>query len=171
MSARDQVAQADYRADQRRDREGAGQRQDDRRQDARRDDRRDRRDDRDDRRDRDRANDGRDRRRDGARDDRDRAPSRGPTRSTQDRTRSTYRRPRADRANVLAEVDEAKAEVAMLIARSKDTDEVAKLERQFDRLDALSRNCGDDRVEQLLRFGWCPGSALTDGDKPETENL
>ena len=87
--------QADYRADQRRDRERAGQRQDDRRQDARRDDRRDRRDDRDDRRDRDRANDGRDRRRDGARDDRDRAPSRGPTRSTQDRTRTTYRRPPA----------------------------------------------------------------------------
>ena len=36
----------------------------------------------------------------------------------------------------------------MLIARSKDTDEVAKLERQFERLVDLSRNCGDDRVEQ-----------------------
>ena len=33
----------------------------------------------------------------------------------------------------------------MLIARSKDNDEVAKLERQFERLVDLSRNCGDDR--------------------------
>ena len=35
----------------------------------------------------------------------------------------------------------------MLIARSKKNDEVAKLERQFERLVDLSRNCGDDHVE------------------------
>ena len=64
-----------------------------------------------------------------------------------DRTRSTYRRSCVDRAHVLAEVDGAKAEIAMLIACSKEPNEVTKLERQFDWLEALSRDYNEAVVE------------------------